>query len=45
MAPSRLPDVWDLSKMTRELTKEEVEILADSFGNVAEIVAEAKLMV
>ena len=43
VAPSRLPNVWDLSKMTRELTTEEVEKLTDSFGNAAEIVAEAKI--
>ena len=43
VAPSRLPNVWNLSKMTRELTTEEVEKLTESFGNAAEIVAEAKI--
>ena len=41
VAPSKLPNVWDLSKTTRELTTEEVEKLIKSFGTAAEIVAEA----
>jgi len=41
VAPSALPNVWDLRITTRELTTEEVDRLVRSFGTAAEIVAEA----
>jgi len=41
VAPSVVPNVWKLSVMTRELTTEEVETLARSFGSAAQIVKEA----
>lgn len=41
VAPSALPNVWDRSITTRELTTEEVERLVKSFGTATEIVAEA----
>jgi len=41
VAPSVLPNVWDMRIMTRELTTEEVERLIKSFGNAAEIAASA----
>lgn len=41
VAPSALPNVWDLRITTRELTTEEVERLVKSFGTAAEIVASA----
>ena len=41
VGPSVLPNVWDLSVMTRELTTEEVEALVRSFENAARIVKES----
>jgi 2-enoate reductase len=41
VAPSVVPNVWDLNVMTRELTTDEVEALVRSFGNAAEIVKDA----
>lgn len=41
VAPSVLPDVWDLKVMTRELATEEVEKLVSSFWHAAEMVKDA----
>ncbi|MFC2039515.1 FAD-dependent oxidoreductase, partial [Chloroflexota bacterium] len=41
VAPSVVPNVWDLRVMTRELTTEEVERLIRSMVNAAEILSEA----
>jgi len=41
VGPSVLPNVWKLNVMTRELTTEEVERLAGSFGDAAQIMKEA----